>query len=269
MTTRIPPELIFHIISFLRDDKAALSACSTCCSALTAAVKPLLFRILRTRLDPKAADRFECLLESDPGVLSLIKRIDVIIQSYKPEVDQRAIKAISQIMDYPCIRNTTPALKIAIQPKGPILHQFGGLILPRLYPVIHWVTSLQLEELDLGEDVQFWHLVLAFPNLKSLILGCVKAGRVGFRIPSHCKSEISHLSLKESALNGSCDMRRFLADHPMPLPSLTSFDVRVAGLFDLAPLHYAEQYGPTVKTLRFGVTAYCIPSYCYKLGCKF
>ncbi|KAF9642673.1 hypothetical protein BDM02DRAFT_3192830 [Thelephora ganbajun] len=114
MTTRIPPELIFHIISFLRDDKATLSACSTCCSALAAAVKPLLFRILRTRLDPKAADRFECLLESDPGVLSLIKRIDVIIQSYKPEVDQRAIKAILYTHDHSGSHPSSPNLPLPL-----------------------------------------------------------------------------------------------------------------------------------------------------------
>jgi len=268
MTTKIPLELTFHVISFLQDDKAALSACSLCCSALAAVSKPLLFHTLRTGLDHKAIDRFECLLESGAAILPLIKRIDVPIPNFGPGEDLCAIGPISRILSR---QDTPPALNIAIRPICLSLYQSVRLILPRLDPVVHWVTSLELDKLDLtGGDVQFWDIVLAFPKLKSLTLGCVMVRGDRDRITSHCESEISHLSLRRSALDGVWDVRRFLADHPPSLPSLASLDVRFPTVLDRTSIRFGEQYGPTVRTLRFGVLIAHHPTMDWgELDCKY
>jgi len=268
MTARIPPELMFHIISFLQDDKATLSACSLCCSALAAASKPLLFHTLCTGLDLKATDRFECLLESGAAILPLIKRIDMPIPTFGPGVDQRTIGPIYRIL---ARQGTPPTLNIAIRPIGPSLYRSVRLLLSWLNPVVHWVTSLELDDLDLtGGDNQFWDIVLAFPKLKSLTLGCVVVVGDGVRISSHSESGISHLSLRRSALGGVWDIRRFLADHLPPLPSLTSLDVRFPTVMDRTSIRFEEQYGPTVRTLRFGVVIAHRPTMDLgELDCKF
>ena len=255
MTTRIPAELICHIISFLQDSKAALSACSLCCSALATVSRPLLFHTLHTGLGSEAADRFECLLESGPDVLALIKRINVAIPTLEPVANQRTIAAISRIMASHRIQDTPPTLRIAIRPVSLSLHRSGQLLLfdlSCLDPAVHWVTSLELDQLNFTGEHQFWDLVLAFPKLKSLILGCVNVEPRAC-ILSHRESGISHITLKGPALDGSSNIRWLLSNHPLPLPSLTSLDVRFPVVLDRAPIRFGEVYGPTVKTLRFGV----------------
>ena len=270
MTTRIPAELIFHIVSFLRDNKAALSACSLCCSALSTVSRPLLFHTLRTSLISGAADRFECLLESGPEVLTLIKRVDVTVAISTPEfivVNRRTIAAVSQIMASHRIQDTPPTLGITIRTVSPLSHGFEQLLLSRLDPVVHWVTSLELGRLDLTGDVQFWDLVLAFPRLKSLILGGVSVGARA-RTPSHCESEISHITLKEPALGSISDIHRLFYNHPLPLPSLTSLDVRFPTPLGRAPIRFGVVYAPTVRTLRFGIAIVPHPTISWnKLGC--
>lgn len=252
MTTTIPVELIFYIISFLQDNKAALSTCSLCCSALAAASRPLLFHTLRTGLNPEAVDRFERLLVSGPDVLALIKRIDVAISTLEPITNQRTIAVISQIMASRHIQDTPPALRIAIRPIGQSLYRFGQLLLPRLDPVVHWVTSLELGQFDFAGDIQLWDLVLALPKLKSLIFGRINVGTT-VHIPTHRESEVSHIILKRPALDGSSNIHWLLIDHPMPLPSLTSLDVRFPMVLDRAPIRLGEVYGATVRALRFGI----------------
>lgn len=260
MTTRLPLELIFHIIHFLHNDKIALSACSQCCSALASASKPLLFHTLRTALGSTSAARFEGLLESGPAILSSIKRIEMAISTFQPVVDQRAITAISRVMAY-CLRlYTPPQLNLTTRSTRPRPFRFGELITP-LDPVVHWTTSLEFDQLDLTEDsIEFWHIILAFPELTSLSLGCVTVGIPSAGIPSHYVSKISHLSLNKSAFGDSCNIRHFLADHPMPLPSLKSLDVRFPTWLDEAAVRLGEQYGMTVRTLRFGVVIACGPA---------
>jgi hypothetical protein len=267
MTARIPAELIFHIISFLQDNKAALSACSLCCSALATVSRPLLFRTLRTGLCSEAADRFECLLESSPDVSALIKRIDVAISILEPLVDQRTIVAISQIMTSHPIQDTPPTLGIVIQYVVGSHHRFGQLLLSYLDPVVHWVTSLELGQLNFIEDIPFWDLVLAFPKLKSLILGCVNVEE-RVHILSHRKSEISHITLKGPALGARSNIRWFLSDHPLPLPSLTSLDVRLPPVLDRAPVRFGEVYGLTVRTLRFGALTDSHPPTSWSCGAR-
>lgn len=269
MATRIPAELIFHIIGFLRDDKAAVSTCSLCCSALATVSRPLLFHTLRTSLDSEAADRFECLFESGPEVLTLIKKIDVTVavSTLGFFANQRTIAAVSQIMASHRIEDTPPTLRIAIRTVGPYFHRLEQSLLSRLDPVVHWVTSLELCRLNLSGDVQFWDLVLAFPRLKSLILGCVSAG-ARVRTSSHCESEISHITLKEPALGGISDVHRLLSDHPPPLPSLTSLNVRFPMLLGRAPIRFGLVYAPTVRTLRFGIAIVPHPTMSWnKFGC--
>jgi len=254
MTTTVPPELMFHIINFLRDDKAALSACSLSCSALSIVSKSLLFHTLRTGLDSGAADRFESLLESGSGVLPFIKKINVAVPAYESAVDERTILAISQIMVRRWPQGTPPKLSLTMRPRHLMPFRFGRLIQPRLGSLAtDWVTSLELDQLDLSGDIHFWNLILAFPELTSLILGCVNVGDTSDPVPSDRVSEISHLSLKGSALCDGCDIRWFLAENLMPLPSLTSLDVRFPTALDQAPILFGERYGATVKTLRFGV----------------
>ena len=274
MTTRIPAELIFHIIGFLQGDKAALSTCSLCCSALATVSRPLLFHTLRTSLDSEAADRFECLLESGPEVLTLIKRIDVTVavSILGFLAKQRTIAAVSQIIASHRIQDTPPTLRIAIRTVGQDFHRFGRLLLSRLDPAVHWVTSLELGQLIITGDVQFWDLVLAFPRLKSLTLGCVSAvARV--RAPSHYESKISHITLREPALGDVSNVRWLLSDHPPPLPSLTSLDVRFPMPLGRDHMRFRVAYSPTVRTLRFGIAIVPHPTRSWsKLGsdaCKF
>jgi hypothetical protein len=252
MITTLPPELILYTLNFLRNNKATLSACSRSCSALATVSKPLLFHTLRTRLDSEAADRFEHLLESDPTILPLVKRIDVTISAFEPGEDP-TIMAISWIMTRCHTQHPSPTLNIAIRDTRSNPHLFIKSILPRLYPVVDWVTSLDLDGLDLAEEIGFWNLVLAFRMLKSLALGCLNVGREIAHVPSHPESKISHLSLKESSLGDGRAICRFLADHPIPLPSLTSLDVRFPPEFSRSSIRFGEHYGPRVKTLRFGV----------------
>jgi len=248
MTTRIPPELIFHIVGFLQDSKPDLVACSLCCSALATVTRPLLFHTLRTNLDSGAAERFECLLESGPEVLTLIKRIDVDISDFEPDVNYRTIAAVSQTMASHPIQRTPPTLGIAIQAGGRSSRWFSRQLLSCLNPVIHRVTSLYLA-FDFIAAVQFWDFVLEFPRLKSLTLGHIRL-ITGVRAPFHRESEISHITLKETAL--SSDARWFLSDHLLPLPSLTSLDVRFPTNFR-TPRRLAEPHASTVRTLRFGM----------------
>ena len=247
--TRLPPELILCILSFLQDDKPALSACSLCCSFLTTASKPLLFHTLRTCLNSKAAERFEHLLVSDPTVLPFIKKIDVAVSTFGG-ADSSVIVAISRIVAR-C--HTPPALNVLLRSNS---HQSERLILPLLGPVLNWVTSLELEGLNFNEDVRFWDFVLTFSGLKSLVLGCATVGNGGADIPSPCELGISHLSLKPCVSYGHDSARLFLVDYPVPLPSLSSLDVR----FPLVPsetfIRVGRNYGRTVRTLRFGVMSF-------------
>ena len=251
MTTRIPAELISYIIGFLQDSKATLSACSLCCSTLAAASRPLLFHTLTTGSDSIAADRFECLLKSGSGVLPLIKRIDVAIPTFKPGVD-RAITAISQILAYRHKQDTPPVLKIVIRSMTLGRFPSGGPFPAYLNSAVHWVTSLELHHLDLTGGAPLLHLVLAFPRLKYLTLGSVKA-ETRAHLPSHRELGISHISLKETAFDDNSNISWLLVNHPLPLPSLTSIDVRLPTVPDRDLMRFGEEYGPTVKTLRFGV----------------
>ena len=257
MTTSFPYDVVHHhIIPFLHDDKITLSACSLCCSALAKPSRPLLFHTLRTTLGSESAARFEGLFESGSTVLSLIKRIDVVISTFPSAVDQRcqrAIAAISRIMG--CLQqHTPPQLNLATRSARLTPFQFGHLIAPLLDPVALWVTSLELDQLDLrGDTIEFWHIVLKFPKLTSLGLGCVNVRVPSLDISFTRLSQISHLSLKESALGGGCNIRRFLTDHPTPIQSLTSLDVRFPPWLDWTAMRLGEQYGSTVRTLRFGV----------------
>ena len=253
MTARLPLELILHIVNLLHDDKIALSACSLCCSALAIASKPLLFRTLRTTLESDAAARFEGLLELGPAVLPLIKRIDMGIPTSQPTVDCRTIQAIARIMRDRRQEHNPSQLNLATRPTRLALPRFGQLVMPLLDPVSRWVTSLELEKVDLTEDIQFWHIVRAFPILTSLSLGCVNVGIPTVDILSYSPLKISHLSLKKSALGNDCNIRWFLTDYPMPLPSLMSLDVRFPTGLDRGAIVLGEQYGTTVRTLRFGV----------------
>lgn len=252
MITRLPPELIHHIISFLvHNDRPSLFACSLSCSTLANVSKPLLFHTLRTSLRPGATDQFEHLLESSPTILPLVKRIEVTISTLEQGAAATVV-AISQIMTQCHAQNISPSLNITIRPKNPHPHQFVESVLVQLGPLVDWVTSLHLDTLDLSEDVQFWDLVPSFPMLKSLVLGQVNVGQGG-EVSSHTESKISHLALKESSLGGGCNICWFLADHPMPLPSLTSLDVRFPMAPDQSSIRFGGYYGPKVRTLRFGV----------------
>ncbi|KAF9791941.1 hypothetical protein BJ322DRAFT_1026300 [Thelephora terrestris] len=250
---RIPLELISYIISFLRDDNAALSACSLCCSSFACASRPLLFHTLRTRLYFEPTDRLERLLELEPTVLPLIKRIEVTILSFLNIVD--TIQTVSQIATR-CHKEYTSlplALNLAIAPTRPSPPLENSTLL-RLHPLFDWVTSLELDGLNLAQDTHFWDLVLSFRALKSLVLGHVHVGEAGGDAPSHRKSKISHVSLRPSALAGlNSNIYRFLADHPIPLPSLTSLDVRFPLLIDRTPVRFGGHYGPSVRALRFGI----------------
>lgn len=250
MTTRLPPELLFYIIDFLRNDKAALSACILCCSAFATVARPLLFHTLRTTFHSKAADRFDHILESDPTILPLVKRIDVTISAFKPGADT-TIMTISRIMTRCHAQYTSPALNIVIRPTRLYPDRLMETILSFLGPVVDWVTSLVLDRLDFAECMQFWDLILAFRMLKSLVLRLTNVLQEGDYIPSHPESTIpiSHLSLK-APLGNICG---FLADRPISFPSLTSLDVRLVNALDQVPVRFGRHYGPIVRTLRFGV----------------
>ena len=253
MTIRIPLELIFYTISFLQDNKAALSVCSLCCSALATFSRSLLFHTLRSGTTP-LPNRFERILESGSGLLPFIKRIDVAVATRDDNIDQHTIAVISQIMGHRCVQDTPPALKIAIRPVGHVVPSrcFPMKSLLPLDPVAHWVTCLELDQVWFSRGVQFWDTVLEFPKLKTLILGCLGC-MDGGPISSHHKSEISHISLKTPAFEGRHNTCLFLAQHPLPLPSLTSLDVRLPAVLDRTPIRFGEVYGRTVRTLRFGV----------------
>ena len=258
MIPTLPPELHSYIVNFLHNNKPALSACSLSCRALASASKPFLFHALRTRLDSEDAYRFERLLEFDPTVLPLVKRIEVTILTFNPGPDP-TISAISRIMAHSDhAQYTAPVLNIVIRDilSNP---RFTQSILPLLSPVADWVVSLDLNDLDLREEMHFWNLVLAFRMLKSLVLGRLNVELAGVHAPFHTEPKISHLSLKPSSLRGASTVCRFLAHHPMPLPSLTSLDVRFPQEFDQYSTQFGERYGPRVRTLRFGVVIlrYC------------
>ena len=265
MITKLPPELRFYTIDFLRNDKSALSACSLSCSALAAVCKPLLFHTLRTHPHSEETDRFERLLESDPSILPLVKRIEMKISASEPGEDL-TIRAISRIMTHSDqAQYTAPVLKVTLRGRfpPPPPNRLTKSILPRLSPVADWVTSLDLDKLYFGEETYLWNIVLAFRVLKSLVLGRVKVWYEGVRAPFHPESKISHLSLKESSLGPGSPIYRFLVDHPITLPSLTSLDMRFPVEFNqpslpLPSTRFGEHYGPRVRTLRFGVL---IPHY--------
>ena len=248
MTIRIPPELIFHIVGFLQDSKPDLFACSLCCSALAAVTRPLLFRTLRTDLEAGAAERFECLLESGPEVLTLIKRIDADVSNLKPDANHRTIAAVSKTMASHPTQHTPPTLGMTIQASGTSFCRFSQQLLSRLDQVVHQVTSLDLT-LCFAENIQFADFVLEFPRLKSLTLGHISLIN-GVRASSHRESGISHTTLRETALCSG--IRWFISDRFLPLPSLTSLDVRFPTSFR-TPERLAEAHAPTVRTLRFGI----------------
>jgi len=176
----------------------------------------------------------------------------VAIPTVDLDMDLHTIGVLSQIMGHRSVQDAPPALKIAIRPKVlSHLQRLGPPSLPPLDPVAHWVTSLELDQLDLSKGVQFWHLVLEFPKLKSLILGCVDGG-AEVPISSHHELEICHISLKHTALDGSCNICLFLVENPLPLPYLTSLDVRFPTALDSTAVRFAGRYGATVKKLRFG-----------------
>jgi len=253
MTTTLPPELIFHIVTFLQDDKAALSACSLCCSSLATVSRPLLFHTLHTNLEPRAADRFEGLLAYGPAVLPLIKRIDVAIPTLQPGGNQRAMIVIAWIVAHRQTQGIAPELIFATRPPRMSLFRFGRLFVPCLDSARPWVTSLELDQVDLKGEMDFWPVVLAFPNLTTLILGYVSIRSEMIHISSRGVPAISHLTLKKSALDGDCNVGWFLTHHHLPLPSLTSLDVRFPTRPDRGPSRLGEQYGATVRSLRFGV----------------
>jgi len=252
MLTTLPPELVFHIITFLQDDKPTLSACSRCCSALATVSRPLLFHTLYVNVEPQAVIRFETLLESGMAVLPFIKKIDVSIPTLHPEVNQRTMTAISRIIARIQTQDTTPELKLAARPYMS-LFRLGVLFLPCLDSARPWVTSLELDQIDLGTDMHFWTVVRMFPNLKTLILGYVSMPMEMVHLSPQQASGVFHLTLKKSALDGDCNIGWFLIHHCLPLPSLTSLDVRFPTRPDRGPGRLGEQYGATVRSLRFGV----------------
>jgi hypothetical protein len=269
MTTRLPPELIFHVISFLHNDKVALLTCSLCCSALGTITRPLLFHTLRTSLGSTAAAQFEDILESDPTVSPFIKRIDVAIPTFEAALNQRAIAAISEIIVRRWKQDTPPKLNLAVRPARSSFPEFEQHILPCLGAVLRWVTSLELDQLSLTGGVEFWRIILAFPRLTSLILGCITIGTARVHIPSHWASKVPRLTLKKFALDDSCNVRWLLADHPLPLPSLKSLDVRFPTALVPAHVRFAEHYGATVRSLRFGVVIVRSPTLDWdKFACK-
>ena len=253
MKTILPSELIFHIVTFLQDDKSTLSACSRCCSALATVSKPLLFHTLHANVEPQAAIRFESLLKSGMAVLPLIKKIDVSIPTLHPEVNQRTMMAISRIIAHRQMQDTAPELKLAARPPHLSLFRFGQLFLPCLDSVRPWVTSLELGQIDLGADMHFWVFIRMFPNLTTLILGYVSMPMEILHISPKPASGISHLTLKKSALDGDCNIGWFLIHHHLPLPLLASLDVRFPTRPDRGPSRLGEQYGASVRYLRFGV----------------
>ena len=270
MTTTLPSELIFHVISFLHGDKATLSTCSLSCSTLATISKPLLFHTLRADLISEAAARFEGISEPGSAMLQLIKRIDVAIPIFAPTLDQRTVTAVSRIMTRRQLQDTPPKLNITARFIHSSPSQFEQLILPRLDPVVPWVTSLEFDQVGHPgpEHLEFWPIVLAFPNLTSLTLGWVNVGRAQGNTPSHRVSDISHLTLKRLAFDDSCDICWFLADNPLPLPSLTSLDVRFPAAPDSASIRFGEQYGAMVRSLRFGVVIRSPTMHWGQLDCK-
>lgn len=253
MTTTLPPELIFHIITFLQDDKHALSACSRCCPALATVSRSLLFHTLHANVEPQAAIRFESLLESGTAVLPFIKKIDVSIPTLHPEVNHRTMTAISRFIAHRQMQDTAPELKLAARPPRMSLFRFSRLFLSCLDSARPWVTSLELDQIDLGADIHFWAVVRMFPNLTTLILGYVNMPMEMFHFSPQQASGVSNLTLKKSALDGDCNIGWFLIHHHLPLPSLTSLDVRFPTRPDRGPSRLGEQYGATVRSLRFGV----------------
>ena len=258
--TRIPPELIFYIIGFLQGEKSTLSACSLSCSSLATASRPLLFHTIRTRGDPKSVRRLEGVLESPQTVLAFVKKIDMAISNEIGTDLGRMATAIYRIVTNDYIRNAPPALNISVQLANlnawDNIRQFKRSVLPKLGSTADWVTSIALERLDLSSDIPFWDLVLTFSNLESLTLGHVVIGGEGFHLPLHRESRISHIRLKECALNHHrCNIRWFLSAYPMRLPLLTCLDVRFSTPLGRDHIQLGEHYGPTVRTLRFGVVA--------------
>ena len=269
MTTTLPSELIFHIITFLQDDKTALSACSLSCSALAAASKPLLFHTIRTNLEPRATDRFESLSESGPAVLSLIKKIDMTNPTLHPEANRRTMTALTRIMAHQQMQDSTPELKLVMRPLHRSLFRFGPSFVPCLDSARPWVTSLELDRVDLRGDMHFWPVVLAFPNLITLILGYVSVPLEMVHISPQQASGVSDLILKKSALDGDHNVGWFLVRHHLPFPSLISLDVRFSTMPDKGFSRLGEQYGATVRSLRFGaVISRDLMTNSDKLGCK-
>jgi len=270
MSTTLPPELIFHIVTFLQGDKPTLSACSQCCSALATITKPLLFHTLHANVEPHAVTRFESLLESGMAVLPLIKKIGVSIPTPNPEVNQRTMMAISRIITHRHMQGAAPELKLATRPPRASFFRLGQWFLPCTDVARPWVTSLELDQIDLGGDVRFWAIVRMFPNLATLILGYVSMPAETLHISPQPASGVSHLTLKKSALNDDrCNIGWLLIHHQLPLPSLISLDVRFSTWPGQGLSRLGEQYGATVRSLRFGaVIRRDLTTEWYKLACK-
>lgn len=268
MNARLPQELIFDIIGFLHNNKAALSACSLSCRTLAAISKPLLFHTLRIHLRFESAARIVPLSEFSPTVFPLVKKIRVVITNFESR-GAMTIVAISQFMARCHAQNVSPALDIDIRPTHRSPHQFVKSVLQRLDSVVDWVTSLELDGLDLTRDTQSLDLVLAFRMLKSLGLRRVAVGEGSVYTPSHSELQVSHLSLRESSLGSGPNICWFLINNTMSLPSLTSLDVRFRMMLDQDSVRFGERYGPTVKTLRFGLVTPRSANFLNKaLNCK-
>ena len=192
--------------------------------------------------------RFEYLLESGPEVLTLIKRIDADVSNLKPDANHRTIAAVSKTMASHPTQHTPPTLGMTIQASGTSFRRLSQQLLSCLDQVVHQVTSLDLT-LCFAENIQFADFVLEFPRLKSLTLGHISLIN-GVRASSHRESGISHITLRETALCSG--IRWFISDRFLPLPSLTSLDVRFPTSFR-TPERLAEAHAPTVRTLRFGI----------------
>jgi len=88
--------------------------------------------------------------------------------------------------------------------------------------------------------------------LTTLILGYVSMRTEMVQISPKRVLGVSHITLKKSALDGACNIGWFLTYHHLPLPSLTSLDVRFPTKPYRGPSRLGEQYGATVRSLRFG-----------------
>lgn len=234
--------------------------------------KPLLFHTLRMVLQSLSPpDRFDDILETGSAVWPLIKRINLAVPTYQPVVDRSEIVSISWMMIYIQQQGAAPELRLTTQParRGP-LSQFGRMVLPYLEPVHDWVTSLELDQVNLTGDIHIWSIILAFPKLTSLILGCVNMEKELVHIsPQSEASTISHLTLRKTALDDRSNIPWLFASHTLPFPSLTSIDVRFPTALDRSSTQFGEQYGAAVTTLRFGVVIVRGPTANQnKLACK-